>query len=121
MWSAKEGRPIFPATMSLKRFTEIRRMLRVDNRETHQARLRNDKMAATRLLLDGFNSNVKTAYNLGECVTIDEQLYPFRGRCKYIQYIPSKPAKYGLKFWLLCDSSSYYIYSMEMYTGKDEA
>ena len=27
------------------------------------------------------------------------QLVAFRGRCPFRQYIPSKPAKYGLKFW----------------------
>ena len=40
----------------------------------------------------------------GESVTIDEQLYPYRGQCRYRQFMPSKPAKYGLKFWLLCDN-----------------
>ena len=118
LWSKSCGRPIFSATMTLQRFVEIKRMLRFDNKDSRNARLRNDKMAANRILLDGFNSNAKAAYRLGECVTIDEQLYPFRGRCRYVQYIPSNPAKYGLKFWLLCDSTTYYIHSMEMYTGQ---
>ena len=34
-------------------------------------------------------------------VTIDEQLFPCR--CAFIQYIPQKPSKFGIKFWLLCD------------------
>lgn len=118
--SAASGRAVFSATMSLARFTEIRRTLRFDNTATRQARLRTDKLAAVRLIVDGFNNNVKSLYKFSDNVTIDEQLYPFRGRCNYIQYMPMKPAKYGLKFWLLCDSQNYYIYSLEMYTGKNE-
>ncbi len=34
---------------------------------------------------------------------IDETLYPFRGMCSFRQYIPSKPARYGIKFWSLVD------------------
>jgi hypothetical protein len=34
--------------------------------------------------------------------------------------MPSKPAKYGLKFWLLADANNYYVSNIEMYTGKDE-
>ena len=32
-----------------------------------------------------------------------------------------KPAKYGLKFWLLANASSYYVSNLQMYTGKDES
>ena len=35
--------------------------------------------------------------------------------------MPSKPAKYGLKFWLLADASSYYVSNLQMYTGKDKS
>ncbi len=53
-------------------------------------------------------------------MSVDEELYPFRGRCKYIQYMPSKPAKYGLKFWLHCDSETFFIHGIDMYCGKEE-
>ncbi|CAK1591365.1 unnamed protein product [Parnassius mnemosyne] len=35
---------------------------------------------------------------------IDEQLYPYRGRFKFTQYIPSKPGNYGIKVWWICDA-----------------
>ncbi len=34
---------------------------------------------------------------------IDETLYGFRGACNFRQFIPSKPARYGIKFWCLID------------------
>ncbi|KAM3924560.1 piggyBac transposable element-derived protein 4-like [Leptodactylus fuscus] len=54
----------------------------------------------------------------GENVTVDKQLVAFRGRCPFRQYIPSKPAKYGIKIWTLCDSKSSYALNVQVYTGK---
>lgn len=57
-------------------------------------------------------------YNPGPNVTVDEQLMPFRGRCPFRQYIPSKPAKYGIKIWAACDAASSYAWNLQVYTGK---
>jgi len=35
------------------------------------------------------------------------------------QYIPSKPAKYGIKIWTLCDSKTSYFLKGQIYTGKE--
>ena len=72
-------------------------------------------MEATCLLLDGLVTNSQKCYIHNECVTVDEELYPFRGRCPNIQYIPSTPAKYGTKFWMLVDAKFNYV-SMHQYT-----
>ncbi|GFR33461.1 DDE_Tnp_1_7 domain-containing protein [Trichonephila clavata] len=51
----------------------------------------------------------------GEYATIDEMLIPFRGRCNFIQYIPNKPANYGLKVFVLCNSKTFYVSNLEVY------
>jgi len=51
-------------------------------------------------------------------VAIDEQLVPFRGRCKFKQYMPSKPAKYGIKIFWLCDSFMPFAIDSIVYLGK---
>jgi hypothetical protein len=119
LWSPSHGRPIFSKVMGLNRFKLIRSVLRFDNIETRQGRMARDKLAAVRLLLDGFVQNSQRAYVPGHSVTVDEQLYPFRGRCRYRQYMPSKPARYGLKFWLACDSDNYYCWNIQFYCGRD--
>ncbi|KAE8285601.1 hypothetical protein D5F01_LYC15266 [Larimichthys crocea] len=53
-----------------------------------------------------------------DCVTIDEQLVPFCGRCKFLQYMPSKPAKYGIKVFWMCDARVPYAIDGTVYTGK---
>ena len=70
--------------MALHRFEDTRGMLRSDNRTTKMARLRSDRMPATRLLLDGLITNTQKCHIQNECVTVDEELYPFRGRFPYI-------------------------------------
>ncbi|XP_034390351.1 piggyBac transposable element-derived protein 4-like [Cyclopterus lumpus] len=43
---------------------------------------------------------------------------PFRGRCPFTQYIPSKPAKYGITIWAAWDATSSYAWNLQVYTGK---
>jgi len=50
-------------------------------------------------------------------LTVDEQLLAFRGRCSFKQYIPSKPAKYGLKMFALVDAKTAYTFNLEAYVG----
>ncbi|XP_068451616.1 piggyBac transposable element-derived protein 4-like [Clinocottus analis] len=118
LWDAESGRAVFRATMSLKRFYEYSGLLRFDDRETRGARRQTDKLAAVRDLWDAWVRRLPLLYNPGPEVTVDEQLVPFRGRCPFRQYMPSKPAKYGIKSWVACDAKSSYAWKLQVYTGK---
>lgn len=50
-------------------------------------------------------------------LVIDESLMKFRGRTSYRQYIPTKRARFGLKFFSLCDLSGY-VLDIEFYGGR---
>nr|XP_046164109.1 piggyBac transposable element-derived protein 4-like [Oncorhynchus gorbuscha] len=118
LWDAESGRTVFRATMSLKVFHRYSRLLRFDDRQSRAARLATDKLAAIREVWDLWEARLPALYNPGPDVTVDEQLVPFRGRCPFRQYIPSKPAKYGIKSWVACDAKSSYAWKMQVYTGK---
>jgi hypothetical protein len=48
-----------------------------------------------------------------------EQLLVFHGRCGFIQYMPSKPAKYGIKIFWICESDTGYALNGEIpHVGK---
>ena len=51
-------------------------------------------------------------------MTVDEQLCNTRGRCSFKSYIPSKPGKYGIKIWCICDAENAYFLNGQIYTGK---
>ncbi|XP_034743420.1 piggyBac transposable element-derived protein 4-like [Etheostoma cragini] len=118
LWHEESGRAIFRATMPVKRFHLYSRLLRFDNRESRAERLASDKLAAIQDVWDAWTRRLPRLYDPGPDVTVDEQLVPFRGRCAFRQYMPCKPARYGLKSWVACDARSSYAWNMQLYTGK---
>ncbi|XP_041844881.1 uncharacterized protein LOC121645749 isoform X2 [Melanotaenia boesemani] len=64
-------------------------------------------------------SNCISSYNPGRHITIDEQLFPSKTRCCFLQYIATKPDKFGIKFWVACDLKSKYVCNVIPYLGKD--
>ena len=118
LWDADTGRNIFRATMSLGTFHIFSRVIRFDNRETRPGRRERDKLAAIRTVWDKWVEQLPLLYNPGPNVTVDERLVAFRGRCPFKQYMPSKPAKYGIKIWAACDAKSSYALNLQVYTGK---
>ncbi|XP_038069266.1 piggyBac transposable element-derived protein 4-like [Patiria miniata] len=113
------ARPLCMATMTGTRFQDILTLMRFDSKATGEARRKNDKFAPIRSVFDEFASSCRRYYSAGECVTVDEQLVAFRGRCPFRQYMPRKPAKYGIKFWACVDVDSHYVLNIIPYLGKE--
>lgn len=111
------GVEMFRLTMGINRLQFLLRTLRFDNIEDREMRKKTDKFAPVRNLFDGFVQRCLANYSPNDCVTLDEMLESFRGRCPFRQYMPKKPARYGLKIWALVDSESFYTYNMEPYVG----
>ena len=53
-----------------------------------------------------FRENIIAAYIPGYYLCIDETLRSFRVHCSFRQYMPKKPAKYGILFFNICCISS---------------
>jgi hypothetical protein len=58
--------------------------------------------------------------NTSSHVTVDEQLFPFRGYAPFRVYMKSKPEKYGIKIWILADSTTSYCKNLQVYLGKKD-
>jgi len=54
---------------------------------------------------------------LSQCLSIDEQIVPFKGRHGLMQYLPKKPHKWGYKVYVLSGISGY-AYDIKLYAGK---
>lgn len=78
-----------------------------------------DKFATFRDFWELININLLKHYIPGKTLTIDEQLVPFRGRVSFLQYIPSKPDKYGMNIFWVCDSSNSYPLKRIPYLGQE--
>ena len=53
-------------------------------------------------------------------LSLDEGTIPWYGRLSFRVYNPAKPVKYGIKSYMVCDSTNGYCLKYEVYTGKTE-
>ena len=93
--------------------------LRFDNFSTRLERKETNKFCLISETWKDFIENCKRCYVPSFDLTIDEQLFPCKTRCPFIQFMPKKPGKFGIKFWLLVDAKSKYLCNGKPYLGKD--
>jgi len=100
-WSTNQllETPIFRKVMSEYKFSLMMKFLHFTNNEA---------------LLDNFQK----AYTPNRDISVDESLMAYKGRLDWIQYIATKRARFGLKFYTLCESQTGYIWNSVLYTGK---
>ena len=104
--------------MSRDQFKMMLRFIRFDNENTHAECAQTDKAAPKQNIWIMLNRNLEKACKPYECITIHEQLFPFRDYTKFTQQIPSKPATYGIKVFWACYASNAYILQGQIYAGK---
>ena len=119
-WSETYGRKIFRQRMSRKKYKDILRYLRFDDKLTREERKLEDKFTPIREIWTIVLNNCQKHFFPYENVTIDEQLFPCRARCAFIQYMPQKPSKFGIKFWMICDTQTSYVLQAYPYIGRVE-
>ena len=87
LWSIRDGQAVFRATMSYKRFAQIKASIRFDNK---LRRNRQDPLAPVRDFVDSFNASLRTSYEPGPFVCVDEHLIEFHGRVTFQAVYPNK-------------------------------
>ena len=120
LFSGPYAKPVYRATMSRRRFESIMRFMRFDDRRDREDRRRKDKFAPIREFFSRFNERLPMFYNPYDCVTVDETLRSYRGRCGFVIYMPNKPCKYGLLIRDMCDAKTRYTINMLPYAGRAE-
>ena len=45
---------------------------------------------------------------------------PLKSRCSFVTFMPNKPDKYGVKFWVLADVETKYVSNIDVYHGAQE-
>lgn len=77
-----------------------------------------DKLRKVQSFIDDFKSKCLSLYQPRQQVAIDERMVKSRHRSGIRQYIKDKPTKWGLKLWVLADSSNGYTVDFNIYIGK---
>ena len=107
--------------MSGRRFELILKFLHLNNGQEQPSTnsVNYDKLYKLRPVLDKIIKNFKQAYIPNQQLSVDESMIGFKGRLSWVQYMPKKPTKWGMKAWVLADSTNGYAYNWKLYTGKE--
>lgn len=108
--------PIYEQTMPYRRFLAITRFLHFANNDDSN---KNDKMTKIRNMVEYFNTKFNELYTPEEDMSIDESLMKFKGRLGCVVFVRIKRARYGIKFYKLCESNSGYCLNFKIYTGDN--
>ncbi|KAM9316151.1 piggyBac transposable element-derived protein 4-like [Gastrophryne carolinensis] len=113
--------PLFPAVMSRNRYEILLRFLHFNDNSTAIPRGEpgHDRLHKLRPLINSLSERFAEVYTPSQNLSIDESLLLFKGRIIFRQYIPSKRARYGIKFYKLCESSTGYTKFFRIYEGRD--
>ncbi|CAH1992799.1 unnamed protein product [Acanthoscelides obtectus] len=104
--------PIFPATMSGRRFEQILRCLNCADDENKE-----DNLYKVSWLVKSIIKSSQNMFSPPEALSLDESLLLFRGRLRFRVYIKNKKSKYGIKFYEMCSNDGY-VLNIEIYKGK---
>lgn len=71
--------------------------------------------------MDSMLSGLQLAWNIGKQVTVNESVIRFVGRAvAFVQYMPVKPIKHGIKFYAMCCGISGIMIDWNVYTESEE-
>jgi hypothetical protein len=70
-------------------------------------------------IISHLNKKFQELYLPRQNISVDESLTLWKGRLSFKQYLPLKASKFGIKIYELCDSTTGYLWSFLVYTGKD--
>ena len=91
-------------------------MLHVSHTEPGQPVLKVDKVQA---ILQHLIAKFQSSYHPSRNIAIDETMVGFRGRFAAKQYMPKKLTKWGVKAFMMADSSNGYLLNILLYTGRE--
>ena len=106
-------------SMTQQAFHDHRRFLHFENSEAIVSS--KDPLKKVRRFITHLNKAFAANWTLGQFIVVDEAMIACKSRyCKFIQYMPAKPIKHGIKEFVLCCAYSSYVMSFEVYTGAGE-
>ena len=110
---------LFYQIIKRDRFTLIVRFLHLNDNSLYikKGEPGHDPLYKLRPFIESLFSNFQRHYILSKEVSIDETMIGFKGRLSFIQYMPKKPTKWGMKAYVLADARTGYMYNWYLYTG----
>jgi len=115
--------PIMRNAMKRDAYKFLRRYVHFCDNDKKRKRGEEDytKLFKVAYVLETIGKGIRNSWGAGKRVTIDESMIKYMGRAvPYVQYMPAKPIKHGIKVFCLCCAVSGVMLSFQIYTGKKE-
>ena len=104
--------------MSRNRFCEIKWYLQIfDNSLASPSN--SDRLWKVRPLIQLFQEKCLSMYSPHPQLAVDESMIATKCRLSFLQYLPKKPVKWGIKVWVCLDSVNGLIVNFDVHTGAD--
>ena len=103
--------------MKRDRFSLLMRFLHLNDSSQYKGEPGHDPLYKVRPFLTPLVDHFQSSYTLHREVSVDESMIGFKGRLGFIQYMPKKPTKWGMKAFVLSDAQTGYMYNWHLYTG----
>ena len=122
-WDSNEfiGNTGIKKTFTRSRYLKLMEYLHISDRASEPARNHPeyDKLYKIRPVLKMIQKSFQDHYKPSVNQTIDEGMVAFKGRLSYMQYMPAKNIKRGIKIWMRCDAESAYLHQFDIYLGRE--
>ena len=114
--------PWFPSVMSRDRFLVILRYLHLvdSSQQRKKGEEGYDPLFKLRPLIDHLNAVYPEYYKPSRQLSIDEMMIGTRCRVAFLQYIPKKPTRFGIKVWVNSEAKTGYVLCFQVYTGANQ-
>ena len=120
-WSTVEifQTPWFPAIMPRDRFFFLLRYLHLVNSKDQKKKGEDgyDPLFKVRPIIEHLSAVFPHYYHPGRELSVDEMMIGTRCRISFLQYMPKKPTKFGIKVWVNSESKTGYVLAFQVYTG----
>ena len=93
LWNRLWAISIIYETMARNKFIDVMKFLRFDYKQTQSHRLDTDKLALISTVWYTFVGNCLRHYKPDANITVDEQHFPTKARCRFTQCMPNKPGR----------------------------
>ena len=110
----------FSAIMSGRRFELLMKFFHLNDAEKQPNRTSHDydKIYKIRPFLELVIKAFQSVYVPNQELSADESIIGYKGRLSWIQYMPKKLTKWGIKACVLADAKNGYVYNFKLHTGK---
>ena len=120
-WCTNEiiSTPWFGSIMPRDQFFKIMRYLHLSNSSSQpkSGQVGYDPLYKVRAMIDQLSAVFPGYYQPSRELSIDEMMVGTRCHVSFLQYMPKKPCKFGVKVWVLAEAKTGYVLGFQIYTG----